>query len=774
MQGMKRLDLYIAILLLTSVVYAQPISLFTTTHFSTRQGLPSSDITAITQDTNGAIWVGTTDGLAKFNGSQFHIFDRATTELPSNHITALYAAADNSLWIGTERGIAKQRDEDFTTFNSADQPILSIDSDKEGTIFIQSTTGAFQLSGAEFRETKKTRAPVRRNWLKESKQLNIPDITTIFIDRELNKWIGTRHGLFLLISGPFSVIQIAGKTKTPAISLLSAPSKAIIVASDGKRLFHGTTAKITEVKKTPFDSIYSLFSDSSKRVWLATDDGIFHTDLQKRFVRFSQESGIDSILLKDSRDSIWLAQKSSLTLLSATPKKIFIPGKSDDKITSLFEDSHGILWVGTDNGLYIKKRDSFVRYSTQDGIVSNSVRTIFEDYEGNLWIISTESGITIFKDKEFTVLNSLNGLPSDTIFSITQTDDGSFWFCSIRGLFSISKESFHTFLSDNTAQIAIRKYGIGDGIPALGCSLSGQNSATLLAGKTPLFATQQGVILVNTSQIKTPQPPDVIIERVSSDSVPLPLSNRLVTIHAGSSMLITLSAISIRYPDQIRFEWKLDSPGNSWNSMESQKTLLLDKLDPGEYSVRFRALFHNFPSTKPGKEATLSFTVTPQTGWSGYLLFGGALLLLIISIFLWMKYKIVSAKLSSDGQNDSNKFHADLYPTHLPRTLEKMLTEEKLYTNPDLTLSQLAKKCGTNTATLSRFINSELGSTFYNLINGYRLEMVKQLLINSEHQHSSVLFLAYRAGFKSKTTFNTMFKRETNLTPTEWRKQKAE
>lgn len=774
MDNMKRFGLYIAILLLTTFMHAQPRTLFTTTHFSARQGLPSSTITAITQDANGAIWIGTTDGLAKFNGSQFQLFDRSTTKLPSNHITALYLAHDNSLWIGTERGIVKESDETFTTFVSANQPILSIDSDREGHLFIQSTTGTFELSGPEFVATKTALNPVRRSWLKESKQFNIPEITTIFIDRESNSWIGTRHGLFLLISGSFALIQMDKEEENHPISFVSPHSTNKIVASDGKKVFIGTPDEMKEVEKLPFNSIYSLFSDTSDKVWTATDKGIFQTNSRGKFIRFSGHIAKDGILLKDSRESLWLAQKNALTLLSSTPKKSFKLGKPNDIITSLLEDSHGILWIGTDNGLYIKKRDNFVRYSTQDGLVSNSVRTIFEDSNGNLWIISTESGITIIKDKQFHILNSLNGLASDTIFSITQSDDGSFWFCSLRGIFSISQKSLHQFLSDKTTQIAIRRYGVGDGLPSLECSHSGQNGATLFAKKNALFATKNGLILIDSSHITTPQPPDATIERVSSDSVPLPLLNQQITIPAGSSILITLSAISIRYPDQIRFAWKFDIPGNEWNSMESRKTLALDDLDPGKYQLRFKASFHDFPLTNSGKEATFIFVVKPRSAIGTYILFFGALFLFMLATVFWFKYRRVNAKIAEIKNEEKTESHTELYPSHLPTKLKQLLEEDALYKDPDLTLTQLAKECSTNTATLSRFINSELHSTFYNLINGYRLEYVKQLLGESEQRERSILALAYQAGFKSKTTFNTMFKRETNLTPTEWRKQKTQ
>ena len=186
-------------------------------------------------------------------------------------------------------------------------------------------------------------------------------------------------------------------------------------------------------------------------------------------------------------------------------------------------------------------------------------------------------------------------------------------------------------LKDSTKKITIRKFGIGDGLPQLTCSTAGRDSVSLLAGKSPLFATQQGILRINSEQVTTPLPPAATIERVSSNTVPLPLAHQHLSIPSGSSLSVTLSAISIRYPDQMQFAWKLNVPNNDWNNMGSQKTLILDELEPGEYTLLFKASFSGFPTATPSKTASLSFIVTPQTGWSGYILFSGALFLFFIA-----------------------------------------------------------------------------------------------------------------------------------------------
>jgi AraC-like DNA-binding protein len=98
------------------------------------------------------------------------------------------------------------------------------------------------------------------------------------------------------------------------------------------------------------------------------------------------------------------------------------------------------------------------------------------------------------------------------------------------------------------------------------------------------------------------------------------------------------------------------------------------------------------------------------------------------------------------------------------------MTAKKPYLNPELSLNTLAKELKISRGQLSQLINDGLGENFYDFINKYRVEEVKKLMADPEMAHFNLLGLAFEAGFKSKSTFNLIFKRFTGLTPTEYRK----
>ncbi len=106
----------------------------------------------------------------------------------------------------------------------------------------------------------------------------------------------------------------------------------------------------------------------------------------------------------------------------------------------------------------------------------------------------------------------------------------------------------------------------------------------------------------------------------------------------------------------------------------------------------------------------------------------------------------------------------------LKTRFERVLKNEKPYLDEDLTLSKLAKLIPTTDKKLSALLNQHLDTTFYDIINTYRVEAVKEKLRSDDFDNYTLLGIAYECGFKSKTSFNRSFKNETGLSPSEFKK----
>lgn len=108
---------------------------------------------------------------------------------------------------------------------------------------------------------------------------------------------------------------------------------------------------------------------------------------------------------------------------------------------------------------------------------------------------------------------------------------------------------------------------------------------------------------------------------------------------------------------------------------------------------------------------------------------------------------------------------------NLKVALNRALQEEKLFLKEDLSLADLADYVGTTDKKLSALLNQLLNQNFFELINDYRVEEVKQKIQSPEFAHYTLLAIAYESGFKSKTSFNRIFKKKTGLSPSGYRKQ---
>jgi AraC-like DNA-binding protein len=106
--------------------------------------------------------------------------------------------------------------------------------------------------------------------------------------------------------------------------------------------------------------------------------------------------------------------------------------------------------------------------------------------------------------------------------------------------------------------------------------------------------------------------------------------------------------------------------------------------------------------------------------------------------------------------------------------LRRFMVDQKPFLDPELSLSSLSKQIGLSRNQLSQLINDGVGENFYDFINKYRVEEVKRLMSDPQKGHYNLLGIALEAGFKSKSTFNLIFKRFTGLTPTEYRKNSAQ
>jgi len=104
------------------------------------------------------------------------------------------------------------------------------------------------------------------------------------------------------------------------------------------------------------------------------------------------------------------------------------------------------------------------------------------------------------------------------------------------------------------------------------------------------------------------------------------------------------------------------------------------------------------------------------------------------------------------------------------KSIDNIMRKEQLFLQPNLTLKHFAERLDISVNYLSQAINSAFNQNFYSFVNSYRIEYAMLLLKKPENEKKTVLAIAYDSGFKSKSTFNTLFKKTTGKTPTEYKR----
>lgn len=354
--------------------------------WQTDDGLPQNSVHAIAQSEDGYLWVGTHEGLARFDGVRFTPPDDKT--LKHGWITALCAGSDGSLWIGCEgSGVARMKDGRFTWLAETNgllgnQTRCLLES-KDGSLWIGSESGL-----TRFKDGKLTTF-TDRNGLGDN------SIRAICEGADGNLRVATRRGL--------STVRSDG----------SITNVVLAVGMVGNAL------RCVEV-------------DAQGRIWTGSNEGLNCVDGGRRTF-FSVNEGlpdrVTTVLYKDRRGELWVGTYSGLAKIEdqtiiSRPMSEGVPG---DRIYAVFQDREDNLWVGSWDGLCRVTPARFKTYSTQEGLNCNNVMSVCEDGAGTIWFGTWGGGLNELRDGKIYGYGATNGLTHDLVLSLHAARDRSLW-----------------------------------------------------------------------------------------------------------------------------------------------------------------------------------------------------------------------------------------------------------------------------------------------------------------------------------------------------------
>jgi len=394
--GRRTPGFFFAALLLTHAAFALDANRALTqarlTTWTDESGLPQATINTIVQTSDGYLWIGTEEGLVRFDGIRFVVTDtRNAPALRSPFVMALHEDRDGTLWIGTYGGgVARLRNGRVEAFRPdllGSERIREFHETPDGILFIATAGGGvLRVSGNDVtRFTTRDGLPSDRIWAIED-------------DGSGGLWIATHGG-------------------------------GVVHWRDGN-----VVQRITTAEGLPNDVAPALLHDADGTLWIGTDGGGVIAWKNGAIVRrVTTREGLPSdfvrMLQRDRAGSLWIGTDSGLARLRDDRAETLgvaegLPGAA---IRSLLEDREGSLWAGTTRGLVRLNDTRVLSYTRKEGLPVDGIRALLETRSGQVWIGTEGGGLCEMLARGVQCRTTANGLPHDTVYALIESRDGGLW-----------------------------------------------------------------------------------------------------------------------------------------------------------------------------------------------------------------------------------------------------------------------------------------------------------------------------------------------------------
>jgi PAS domain S-box-containing protein len=411
--------------------------------WTTAQGLPSNAVNAVLQSREGYLWLGTEDGLVRFDGTQFTLYDRSTVPaFKVSDVTALVETPSGVLYAATTGGVVRFRDGLFTRFGQeqglGEERVWAICEDGAEGLWIGTPhDGLYHLQGERV-----SRSPV----LPSGSLEGVSSLVSAFPE-SYGLRPGERSGFYvgqgfalLLVSGGRSERLVLPEpfNRSPVTSVFPDRLGRLWVGTDMGvvRLSTSGPKPFTTSEGLKNDRIFFIKGDRDGNTWIGSyGGGLARVSPDDRVEVLTVETGLADdrplCFLEDREGAAWIGTRGGgLNRLVGGPAIPFttVQGLSSDKVYSIFQDRKGALWLGTAGGGVNRIEEGKVTsWTIRQGLSGDSVYALFEDRDRTLWAGTGDGRLNRFDGRGFTTVRFQPEGSRAKVACIAQDKDGTLW-----------------------------------------------------------------------------------------------------------------------------------------------------------------------------------------------------------------------------------------------------------------------------------------------------------------------------------------------------------
>ena len=571
--------------------------------------LPQSPVISLAQTINGNVYLGTRDaGLFREAGGKSVSIRHG---LPDLKVNCLLPGGDEDVWVGTDQGIARWNGSKFTPVSLPASlnrfQALAMIRDRDGNIWVGTDSrGLLRIDsqGVAF--------------MRAGDDPSNNAITALFEDREGNLWIGHAGGIERLRDSAFVTYSSSEglPTEGGGPMLAGADDRLWFAPSTGGLWWvqSGRHGKLT-INGLERDVVYSLAGDKEELwtgrqhgglTWLRYDNGAVEAKTYTESDGLAQGSVYSVYRARDG--TIWAGTLSagvSMLRNGRFTNYTIESGLASNTVASILEDSGGSMWFATPNGLSAFGNGRWRSYGIAEGLPSQNVNCLLEDSTGVLWV-GTSFGIAFRDGRGFQAASGVPPVLREQILGLSEDRYGWLWMATLNHVVRVKRDKLLRGALDDGD---VREYGLADGLRGVEGVKRHRSVFADPMGRI-WFSLNRGISVVDPARLKRNSAPAIVhVETVSADGRAI-LTGQTVRVPGGHQRItFGFAALSLSVPERVRYRYLLEGFDTAWSDPVAAREAVYTNLNPRTY--RFRIAASNPDGIWNSEEASLRFEVVP-------------------------------------------------------------------------------------------------------------------------------------------------------------------